>query len=628
MSTNYKSPSYSRNQIQTLVDSAKGGNYDAVCYLKYNALSGTQSGEYGTTFIAPSTWYITQYGVLYFVDPTPGTGLEIYIPEATADNLGKTISFVKPKLTADISPVTIKTLSGQNIGPTSTYEIVFPNEKTQLISNTWEFANTNGYKWRIGWESRNGKNIIFVDKDRNRGFTSISEAVCAITDSSLNNPYIVQIGTGEFFEDTIILPDYVSLNGINKSATKIISTLGNTLVKAGRSSQITNLTLSGANDVMAAGIEYENNTSTFGSITIEDCNFQNCFYGLYSYNPTYETYIRGSNLYMDGNTTYCVRGYSINGKLTMAVQNFTQSISPTQTSRATFGMNGSAAYLEVYNSEIRNAGGTLPTGVKYSNGTNIRLYDVFIENADIGISGCYLGQSSNIESNSLTIEGSVSSIVISHPQNYGFLQGFFDGLIEIPDGITTTYVVPGSSREFHVGGVLYQRDTVAQQKVPISTMLRIGTPLGVTEGGEITTSGSISALVASGMGYVSKSDEVVNVSWPETLVEIPSGTAQYLVYNPVTNLIIVQASQPDLIEKICFGRIIAGETAIDHIESTQVNAYHHSVQLEEMLRYGLGPVYRRGSDVTVSTALSVDVTEGAYYLGSKELTLSGGFGIN
>ena len=194
--------------------------FSDVAYLRYNAVSGTLNGELGCTLTSPSGWTITQTEVMYYVDPRDASGnsqsLVITIPDASADNLNQTVTFRKPNLAGDLGSITIQTESGQNVGPASTYTFNAPSDFVQLVSNEFEFG-AGSYKWRQSYDRRQPINIVEVDVQGYTGYSSIQDAIDAITDAdSSTNPYTVAVYPGTYVEN-IVLKDGVSLEGLGAS---------------------------------------------------------------------------------------------------------------------------------------------------------------------------------------------------------------------------------------------------------------------------------------------------------------------------------------------------------------------------------------------------------------------------
>jgi len=196
---------------------AGGGTINGVGYLRYDAVSGTQSGEIGTTLIAPSIWQITQTSTIYYIDPRDGSGnsndMTIIIPDASLTNANETITFRKPNLAGDLGTITLSSVGGQNIGPRPTYTFNHPSDQVQLVSNEFEFG-AGTYKWRQTYDSRQPENTIYVDVNGYNGYSSIQDAIDSIDDaSSSSNIYTIAVYSGVYNEN-ITLKDGVSLKGL------------------------------------------------------------------------------------------------------------------------------------------------------------------------------------------------------------------------------------------------------------------------------------------------------------------------------------------------------------------------------------------------------------------------------
>jgi len=225
MITQYRTPGFTSqykdklNNTTTSVQSNSanwGSTFSDVAYLRYNAVSGTQSGDAGTLLIAPSTWVVTQTEVMYFLDTRDASNvaqpMRIIIPEASADNLNKTITFRKPSLAGDLATVYIETSAGQAIGTTSSYDFTHPSDHVQLVSNEFEFG-AGDYKWRQTYDLRLPPNSIYVDSKGTRGYSSIQSAIDAIKDADPStNPYTIIVHSG-IYRENITLKNGVSIAG-------------------------------------------------------------------------------------------------------------------------------------------------------------------------------------------------------------------------------------------------------------------------------------------------------------------------------------------------------------------------------------------------------------------------------
>ena len=613
---------------------SKAKAFNASCYLKYNALSGTKPGEFGTTFVAPSTWYLTQFETMYYVDPTPGEGLSIVIPDANANNVGKTLSFRKPRLTSDVSPIMLSTPGGQNVGPTSAYVLYSPGESCQIVANPFEFANNKGYKWRQSWEKAVDNNILYVDKNLNNGFTSVAQALSAVgTRSEYTTPYVIRVGSGVFFEDTMQVPSYVSIIGVSPVNTTIVSKNGNDIFQLEGSTEISQMTLSGATNFMQAAIRYEEEDAPHGQAVLDNCILINNYHAFCSINPAQPSTLYCKDCEIYGTYVTPIHIQSNDGYIICHIDRLNVAMmSGDIVSQSVFMAMGSATQIDIYNTQIRNefTQGSINAGITFYDGANIRAFNTFFENVGVGISGAYLGAPSLIECSNMTIEGALVPIVIDHPGNIGSIQGVFtDTISNVSPYMTFSFIVPGGGRKNVIGGILYQRDLVTQPLIPISTLLRDTVGLGIISGGNILQNDTLKVGVSAGMGYIFNTDinTIDRVFWSDAIIPLSINSINYIVYNPISQVIESIASRPDLVNEILFGRVVVGNSSIDHIEDQSLNILHGVTKNQEALRNGLGAIYSYGSNVTDNGNLTLNTSKGSYYYGFNEYILSGGSNI-
>lgn len=270
MATTYKGPDFTNQYknklndtyttVQTSSASWGGGSstFTDVAYLRYNAVSGTQSGELGTLLIAPSTWVVTQLETMYYLDPRDSSNvaqtMNIIIPEASADNLNKTITLRKPNLAGDLATINVTTSAGQVIGTSTTYTFSHPSDYVQLVSNEFEFG-AGDYKWRQSYDKRQPAQTLIVGTNGYDGFSSIQAAIDSIKDAnSSTKPYVVRVQPGTYVEN-ITLKDGVDLvgNGGSPFQTKLQPISGSVISWASGStySHINRLHILGPTNVLS-----------------------------------------------------------------------------------------------------------------------------------------------------------------------------------------------------------------------------------------------------------------------------------------------------------------------------------------------------------------------------------------
>ena len=603
-------------------------------YLTFDGASGTQSGTFGVTLLAPGVWKITEVGAMYHID-TAGGDITVIIPDVTSSMTSQTISMVKPSLSLNTNTVSVSTVGGQSIGPKIVYSFSGPGDSLSLVATKYGTNGAINYRWRQAWNNISDNGVLKVNKSNK--FNSIKQAVLSIgNEATAEAPYEIQVAPGTYYEDTITLPAHVNIIGDSHHTVNIVSLSGEDLFVLNHDTSIHNVTLSGAKNVDSACVRFsEHDGVGIGLAELDSCDLRDNYYGILIENPSQVNHMYVSHCFADGKNVYPVRYNNETGAgwIVGSFDGWAMAIAGGEHVKNAFWVNGTKAQLEIYNSHVRVQGGTCDVGVLYYDDASVRMHDVFIENVTVGISGADIGDPSKIECNSLTMEGCASSMVVDHEGNYGFMQGFFpsENLIT-SDGITTTFMVPGTAREVYTGGVMYQRDFHQSEWLPITTLLRETTNLGLVSGGDISkieSGNGLSATVAAGYGYIhDNTNDVVFRSWPDTVVEVETYKTQVIAYNPDTEQMLVLDTQPiNNTNIIVLGSVVALDE-IDHIIDAPITMTRQGNKIETMLRRGFGPVYESaGSLVTVNSALQISVGAGRYYYGTTEFALNGGTNI-
>lgn len=107
------------------------------------------------------------------------------------------------------------------------------------------------------------KNLVTVGlSGTNCDYSSIKSAVNSITDASSTNPYVVIVGPGVFYEDTITMKSYVDVVG--ESATNTIIQANNpnlSLIVGADQSMVNNVQIQGCTGTSVAAVIYSSSTT-------------------------------------------------------------------------------------------------------------------------------------------------------------------------------------------------------------------------------------------------------------------------------------------------------------------------------------------------------------------------------
>ena len=151
---------------------------------------------------------------------------------------------------------------GDNSGNTFNATI---NTVTGLTVNGIMSATTisGGTFYGDGLNLTRVKNLVTVGlSGTNCDYSSIKSAVNSITDASATNPYVVIVGPGVFYEDTITMKSYVDVVG--ESATNTIIQANNpnlSLIVGADQSMVNNVQIQGCTGTSVAAVIYSSSTT-------------------------------------------------------------------------------------------------------------------------------------------------------------------------------------------------------------------------------------------------------------------------------------------------------------------------------------------------------------------------------
>jgi len=213
---------YTVDDVDTISGTLNGkiGNFSNVIYLTYNGSAGTQSGENGCMLVSSGIWNITEFRTVYYVDSSDGDMI-INIPDANSSNIGKTMSFMKPKSNVDSNNVTIQTESGQNICVLTAHVLSAPGDYVQMTAVNIGLDGSEDYMWRPHTFGRSVVNKIIVS-EKGSSFNDLQNAIDYINFSvSGDLKYQIEIEPGVYSVSGTITTNnsnILAVNGAHESS--------------------------------------------------------------------------------------------------------------------------------------------------------------------------------------------------------------------------------------------------------------------------------------------------------------------------------------------------------------------------------------------------------------------------
>jgi len=479
----------------------------------------------------------------------------------------------------------------------------------------------------------NEPTVVEVRKEPGkRQFSTIADALASITDASQAKPYLIDVGPGQFYEPTLVVPRYVAVRGAPGVTAVRASAPNQHLFHIDVNVNISEIIVHGVSgtDYAAFYCNSSNTTITSGAY------LRNIKYGNNSTQVmveqaagTYATiYTEGGMIGAHGTFD---QGFYAKGpgaariNIRSLATNGTTAPGPT----FMFKAEGTQSTIIVAGCLLRNAQVT-GTGIHLKNGATGRFVGtsilgfakaIWLENDGAG--PIFNGDGINLQNNTM-------DIVVDHPQASGHFLGCATRSKVSVDGnanISIFYSDPVTTGITSVGP-LYLGPTHAKT-TEMSGLFGQATTMGLLSGGELTygtTPGTIN--ISAGMGYASISDPIprtTRLSWPNTVLTMEAEAAEY-VYVTNTGIVVHNPSMPNLIENILLGRVVTDGNQVVWIDETPSSAFHASNQIESMLRNAFGSVFAEGCTVSENptTPFTLNIVDGVYYHGSLKFSPTGG----
>lgn len=213
-------------------------------------------------------------------------------------------------------------------------------------------------------------NVIDVS-ERGGDFTSIKTAIDSITDATITNPYIVNVGPGLYVEDTITMKTGVILAGASIGGTIITpSVVSNTIMVGSDNSLVKNVTFSGATGGKAV---YFEGAATTGFV-IYNCGFTNCGTMVHAHGASLDTNMIVRDCNLAGSFTTGFLATNVGSVLTRLSTDgiiYTDLVLPVCTYLAS--VSGTNVVYSLTDSIIRVAQTSASTGIYVGSGAEIRI---------------------------------------------------------------------------------------------------------------------------------------------------------------------------------------------------------------------------------------------------------------
>lgn len=469
------------------------------------------------------------------------------------------------------------------------------------------------------------QNLVRVKKNPGAGeFLTIQSAIASISGASALNPYVIKVGPGEFIENQLTVPAYVSVEG-ESIQTTVVKTATTTqhLFVLNTGCELSFMSLYGSMGANKAAIYVEDggDFTQLHKLSIYDFDI-----GIHHISNLAETYLYCEYVDINGDYSYAVKAEASTFINRTQLENFYTYESTNTNAISVYG-SGTALELQAFALKMYNS--NTQKGFVINNGTNLRVNGAAILGAEIGIEAQNIGAACTIEIISVEMGNNVQDYVISHPGTSGSVFGTTELDKNVVDPAANIYgmALDPVNGGIIVNGPFYYSEGNFNNLTDISELIVNTPPMGLVYGGELSAGTGLNANIATGYGYSMSGDQPNEVikrrDWTSSVVSVPASSAVYIYMNE-SGVFTYGSTYPDTEKSLLIGRVVTDATSIIYVEKTPINAHHATNYISKTMREALGPIYISGSQVSETGTRQLAVTAGNYHYAELEFNPTGG----
>jgi hypothetical protein len=473
-------------------------------------------------------------------------------------------------------------------------------------------------------------------------FSSIKAAVDSISTAANDNRYTVQVGPGDFYEDTITMQPYVNIVGHDRSTRIIAATTSQNIFIGSDYSTVMGCLVTGATDPGYAAFYHTSPTGDAQSaFVIKDCIFGSNYNQVICYADTNRTTVqvidsRYGDAFSFTNGFIAYNNNNSTSARILLLHCYSQGMLITG---PTIFAKASGENCEIVMNSVQANANTIVAGTVFlqiEKGAKCRLNAVNFTAWETGIYNKYYSLVGELPSTligvAISCQNSTNQIILEHPTTIGSLSGSFDTNTILTVSPNCSIVVQDTtSGDFTITGGLNIRysPTVVTD---ISTLISQSSTMGIIYGGDLSTTSGLTLSVSAGYGYyhdnVFTGPGILNkLTWGTQSISIATSSTHYVYFDNNGDL-TSDPTIPITSENILLGRVRTNATGFEFIERTPLKAEHWANNATKLFRKGLGAIYSNGSIVTENTTpFKLDVSQGTFYYGANEFEPTGGTGI-
>ena len=283
------------------------------------------------------------------------------------------------------------------------------------------------------------ENLITVGSgSSDTAYTSIKTAIDSIIDSSVTNRYTVQVGPGIFIEDTMTVPEYVTVRGDSSISTIVsASNPSQSIFLMSDQSMVIDMQIQGSTAPGVSAVVYQSDTTpqTFAIAYVENVRFgTNYTNAKVIGSGSANIIMQCSNVKYGGFTDASIKTFDVGFHVTnagsgigrMQLRNVTSTNGGiTGSADQIFALADAPGCAFIVNGCLltRSAGSVAGTGFKVYNGGALRLTGVNWQRWTNGIWAPQTGSAPSINAIALNFENCTTDVLIEHTGSTGKVQG-------------------------------------------------------------------------------------------------------------------------------------------------------------------------------------------------------------
>lgn len=551
-----------------------------------------------------------------------------------------------PESEADMLADSLVLWAGQKRGLTSS-RVVLKTSPLPSPNQVLTITAVDGTSAQAEWldpvaRSNDGSNTVVVKHGVVLApfeYNTIAEALAflATQDVTELNPWVVLVYPGTYFESNLVVPSFVTVQGLNHTANivdgdpltstqvHVASSNTHTFILSDKSS-LHSLAVRGPNSEgyaavycnaapnqthiencifydISVGVLLENGDHV--NVLLEDCQFQNC--------TMYAVHLHGNEM---GTNLVC-----------QSLSNVFYATSALTSTLSMYRVQGSHTTL-VSTGEVAQRDEGLPMGMflEIVQGAKVRMMNAKASYFATAVSIPVSVATPQFIGANLLLTSCTQSVAIPNLTCVGNITGVMNPLTVsiLSPYLSVNYTDP-SGLGVTMSGQIYQ-GTTAMTTTNITDQLQRVAALGLLTGGQLSMGGTSTLTATAGTGYVSRVDgSLLYVTWSTQTLDLSGHPSQQInIWIDAAGVLHSGVSLPNLYSNVVLGIVNTTPASTEfYIQDVPRSIPNLASSLNNMLEDALGPIFPVGGCTTTNTLYQIAITSGSYYYGNLQFTYPG-----